>query len=79
MPVDHTIFLQNLTYLRIQHGLTPKQMAKLLNISVRSMKRMERGELPLSVDADVLYSINDHFDVSPCEVLGKRLWEQKTP
>ena len=72
---DDDIFLKNLTYLRIQNNLTPKQMAKLLNISVRSMKLMERGELPLSVDHQALYAIKDHFGIQPWEVLGKPLWK----
>lgn len=75
MSTNHDIFLKNLTYLRTQNNLTPKQMAKRLNVSVRSIKRMEQGELPLSVSAEVLVYIDREFGILPSKVLYTPLWE----
>lgn len=71
----YTILLNNIKYLRLRHGLTCKQMAKLLNTSVRSIKRMERGELPLTVSAEVLVIIDREFGILPSNVLYKPLWK----
>lgn len=60
----HDIFCSNITWLRQHHNLTYRQMANIIHISVRSLKRMERGELPWTVDAESLLAIKYAFNVS---------------
>lgn len=43
---DIEIFCENFRYLRRSRGLTQKQMARLLQISVGYVRRLERGEMP---------------------------------
>lgn len=40
--------MNNLKYLRELSGITPKELAKLLNISVHTYKSIEQGRLPIT-------------------------------
>ncbi len=54
-------FTHNITYLRKTLGLSKSSMAKLLHISVKSLDKIERGEVPENLSADILMSIGDIF------------------
>lgn len=62
---EQDIFCINVTWLRKHHNLTYRQMSNLIAISVRSLKRMERGVLPPTVDVASLYYIYKHFGIPP--------------
>lgn len=68
-------FLYNVAWLRQHYGISKRKMAKLLNISVWHICCMEKGKLPSKIDVSVLFIIQDHFDVSPKELLTRRLGE----
>lgn len=72
---DWEIFSYNVAWLRKNHGLTTKQMAALLGIGVRTLTRIENGELPPRLMVDVFFCIQDHFRIHPAEQLSKRLGE----
>ena len=39
-------FCHNIAFLRKSHGLSKKEMAKILGIGIWSLNKIERGELP---------------------------------
>lgn len=69
------ILCKNIAWLRKRHGLSIKEMAKGLNISVRSMKRIEQGEMPYTVDASMLCTLADQFQISAHEIVHVPLEE----
>ena len=67
------IFLHNITWLRKHYGLSKKEMAKKLKISVWMLNKIERGELPPNLKIDVLFDIYKEFGVFMSDVLSVRL------
>ena len=57
-------FMQNITDLRKQNGLSKRQMAKLLGVSVRTITRLEKGELPPNLSIKTVFRIQTHFGVA---------------
>lgn len=74
-PDDIEIFGHNVAWLRKQNGLSKKEMAKLLHIGVGSLNKIERGELPPLLRADVFFFIKLHFGLSPQTQLTQWLGE----
>lgn len=64
------IFLHNVAWLRKYHGLTKKEMAKKLGISVWMLNKIERGELPSGLKIDVLYQIRKVFGIPMADSLS---------
>ena len=69
-------FLQNVAWLRRHYGISKKRMAKLLHISLGSIDRMEKGDLPEEIDVSVLFYIQDYFGIPPQELLERRLTDK---
>lgn len=67
------IFLYNIIWLRKHYGLSKKEMAKKLGISVWMLNKIERGELPPNLKIDVLFCIRKEFGVFMSDVLSVRL------
>ena len=67
------IFLYNVIWLRKHYGLSKKEMAKKLGISVWMLNKIERGELPPNLKIDVLFCIRKEFGVFMLDVLSVRL------
>ena len=64
-------FLYNIAWLRKHHGLSKKEMAARLEISVWRLTQMERGTLPPTTDVDVVMRIYKEFGVRPSEQFVK--------
>lgn len=64
------IFLHNVIWLRKHYGLSKKEMAKKLGISVWMLNKIERGELPSNLKIDVLFDIYKEFGVFMSDVLS---------
>ena len=58
-------FCKNITLLRKRHGLSKKEMAKLLGIGIWSLNKIERGELPPRLNANVILAVYRQFGVRP--------------
>lgn len=69
------IFTHNIAWLRRHHKLSKKKMAALLHIGVPTLEKLERGELPPYVTANIFFHIEDHFHLTPEEQLTRRLEE----
>ena len=57
-------FMRNITDLRKQNGLSKRQMAKLLGVSVRTITRLERGDFPSNLSVRIVFQIQKHFGVA---------------
>lgn len=64
------IFLHNVIWLRKHYGLSKKEMAKKLGISVWMLNKIERGELPSNLKIDVLFDIYKEFGVFMSDMLS---------
>ncbi len=62
---DAEIFMFNVTRLRKRHGLTKKEMAKTLGISVGTLNKIEKGELPPRMSVEIVFNIYQHFGIHP--------------
>ena len=61
---------RNIRFLRQANHLTQNAMAGILDISVGSLRKMERGMPVPSVTVDVLWKIRDAFGVSPSALMS---------
>lgn len=66
-------FLHNVVWLRKQHGLSKKQMAKILGIGIGSLNKLENGELPPRMSIRILDRIQKYFGISKADQFAKRL------
>ena len=67
------ILLHNIVWLRKQYGLSKKEMAKKLEISVWMLNKIEKGELPVSLKIDILFCIYREFGVFMSDLLSAQL------
>ena len=63
-------FLHNLCWLRKHFGYSKKEMAEILGISVWSLNKIERGEMPPMLRIDVIYAAQKHFGISSFSLLA---------
>lgn len=61
---NYTAFCQNMKNLRKKYNLTQQQMAFILGISVKSLRKLEDGILPPRLSCDILYRLNSIFGIS---------------
>lgn len=57
--------IKNIIQIRKDYGLSKKQMAEIMGISVRSFNKIENGEIPPKMKVDVLFNIQDYFGITP--------------
>ena len=69
------ILSKNIKYLRLTKGLTKKEMAKLLGIGVGSLSKLENGELPHRLMVEVLFVLEEEFDIPAHLFLCERMGE----
>ncbi len=55
--------LYNIKWLRLQHGLTEKQMAEILGIGVGSLRKIEKEELPPRLSANIVFEVQNYFGI----------------
>lgn len=61
------IFQNNIKYLRKKENLSKKDMAKLLQISVSSLNKIESGTMPERLGIGIVFRIQQVFGVHPRE------------
>ena len=73
MTVDRELqaFCKNISILRKNYKLSQKELSKILHISTRSVRLLERGIVPPKLDCAVLISIQTHFHIRPSEMLAE--------
>ncbi len=55
------VLCKNIYYLRKKNGLTQREMAGQLNISLYSLRMIERGIIPKNLSCEILYYLQLHF------------------
>ena len=75
---DIQVFLRNITLLRKSRGLSKKEMAKKLRIGVWSLNKIERGELPPRLGADVFLAVYRNFGIYPSALFDPRMGQCDT-
>lgn len=69
------VFMQNITLLRKKHNISKVEMAKLLEIGIGSLNKLEKGEMPPRLSVSILFAINRHFGIPPysmfCRIFDK--------
>ena len=68
-------FCYNVSWLRKHHGLSKKQMAKLMEIGTGSVTKLEKGIFPPRMSINVVMLIYRHFGIRPSAQFTDRLGE----
>ncbi|MBQ3183691.1 MAG: helix-turn-helix transcriptional regulator [Clostridia bacterium] len=63
----------NISWLRKKNGITKKQMAALLGISVRSLSKIEKGETCRKLNLTTIFDIMCIFNISANDLFNIRL------
>ena len=64
---EFVIFQNNIKFLRKKENLSKKDMAKLLQISVNSLNKIESGIMPERLGIGIVFRIQQVFGVLPRE------------
>ena len=67
---DSKIFCENIADLRKKEGLSLVRMASELHISVKSLKTLEAGTMPPMLSAEILFTIQESFGVTPADMFS---------
>ena len=70
---EERILCKNIKYLRFQHNLSKKEMAKKLGIGIASLSKIESGILPPRLTHELLLLIHEHFGISPHKILTEEI------
>ncbi len=68
-------FLTNITAIRRHYGLSKKQMTQLLGISIQSLNKIEKGEMP-NLSVNILYRVYDLFGIKSSELFTEKLFPE---
>ena len=60
-------FMNNIVGLREKHNLTKKQMAEICGISLYSLRKIEKGELP-NVSCEIVINLARYFNISASDL-----------
>ncbi len=71
MQDELKIFAENVAHLRRRHGLSKKDMAKLLGIGMCSLNKLEKGEFPPRLTVEVNMRIYLYFGIYPSDQFRK--------
>ena len=66
-------FCANIRYLRKSRGLTQKQMAQKLHVSIRCIRSIEGGHIPPRLGIGILYYLLKEFEISPEAIFSQSL------
>lgn len=58
-------FMHNVLWLRKHYGFSKKEMSGLLNISIKTLNKIENGKLPPRLTVEIVFNIIDRFKISP--------------
>lgn len=73
------IFCANVKRLRVRDNLTLREMADRLHISLKTLTRLERGEIPPRLSVAVVCRISREFGVHPKELFTSAEKQNKQP
>ena len=62
-------FCENVKFFRERYGFSQTEMAKRLGIGVKSLRKIENGEVPPRLSCIVLFTIQREFGIKPTRML----------
>lgn len=75
MIKDETkIFCENIKKLRKKNGLSQKEMAQKLDISVKSLSTLEKGAIPSRLSVSIVFKIYKIFGIKPAQMFAEYLF-----
>ena len=64
------IFLENVKRLRDQYALSKKKMAGIMDVSIYTINKIERGELPPKMSVTVVFNLEKYFGIAASELVS---------
>lgn len=75
MIKDETkIFCENIKKLRKKNGLSQKEMAQKLDISVKSLSTLEKGAIPSRLSVSIVFKIYKIFGIKSAQMFAEYLF-----
>lgn len=65
-------YTYNVKWLREHHHLTKKQMAKILDISISSLNKLESGTIPPRLGIKIIINIYNNFGIYSEDMFTQR-------
>ena len=70
---------KNMYYLRKENNLSQQNMAKILHIGVKSLRKIEKGKIPPRLGIYFLFYIYKHFRIKPKDMFLQDLSNDPSP
>ena len=76
--MDHSVekaidnLIHNTMWLMESRGLSKKEMAKMMGISISSLSKIEKGEFPMRLGSRILCKMHESFSVTSDELMCRR-------
>ena len=59
------VFCRNVKTLRERHGLSKKEMAKILGVGAESLTKIEQGIIPDRTSVSIVIKLSQYFNIEP--------------
>lgn len=76
---EYLIFCHNIKWMRVHRKLSKKKMAKMLEIGVGTLTKIENGMLPPRLTVEIFFNFQHCFGIHPVDQLSRRLGEDDLP
>ncbi|MBQ8497711.1 MAG: helix-turn-helix transcriptional regulator [Clostridia bacterium] len=73
---DVQIFCENIRKIRLEYGLSKKEMAKILEIGIKSLNSLENGKIPPRLNCLIFYKIQENFGIRPGDLFDEDLMKK---
>ena len=70
-----SILCKNIKYLREKNNLTKAEMARVLQIGVNSLSKIEQGNFPPRISCEILFRLHSAFGIAPTDLLRTTLYD----
>ena len=65
--------IYNINSIRKQHNLSKKQFAVILNTSEKIIDKIEKQQIPIDLNLQIVFNIHKYFGIEITDLFGKRL------
>ena len=66
---------RNLKWLRIQKGVSVKELSKETGVFIRTLERLEEGELSQRFTVECFFRLCGYYQVGSNKLLKEKLWK----
>ena len=68
MPTEFQNFCRNVFLLRKYAGMSQKELAAILHISVNTLRKLESGTIPQRINIEVIFILASTFHIPPADL-----------